>query len=319
MQIEQIAWRGWQCLRLRAGGCELRLPTEIGPRVLYAGFADGPNLLGLIEEDIGRRGGADFRLYGGHRLWLAPEHQQRTYTPDNQPPQIRQGGAELILEQAPDEHTGIQKTLRILPGAANEQGAAFRLVHELRNTSERPLTGAAWALTVMATGGVGILPLPERGAHPRDLLPNTRLVFWPYCDLGDARWGWGRRHLRLRQDPAQSSAQKVGAPLPAGWLGYAVRDCLFVKTFPFEEGARYPDDGCNGEIFVNDRMLELESLSPLSEIEPGATIRHEERWHFYRDLPAPESDAQIVERLLPRMAGILNAINQKAATGNENE
>ena len=234
MEIAPMPWLGWQCLRLRLGEIELRLPTEIGPRVLYAGFVDGPNLLGLIAEDIGQRGGEAHRLYGGHRLWHAPEHPERTYAPDNAPPKIRQEGAALILEQDIEARTGIQKTLRI---EVNEAGDGFRLRHVLRNTTLWPLQLAPWALTVMAAGGVGILPLPPRGEHPRDLLPNTRLVFWPYSDLSDARWGWGRRHIRLRHDPTQSAPQKMGARVPAGWLAYAAHDCLFVKTFPYEDAA----------------------------------------------------------------------------------
>ncbi len=298
MEIAPMPWLGWQCLRLRLGEIELRLPTEIGPRVLYAGFVDGPNLLGLIAEDIGQRGGEAHRLYGGHRLWHAPEHPERTYAPDNAPPQIRQDGAALILEQDTEARTGIQKTLRI---EVNEAGDGFRLRHVLRNTTLWPLQLAPWALTVMAAGGVGILPLPPRGEHPRDLLPNTRLVFWPYSDLSDARWGWGRRHIRLRHDSTQSAPQKMGARVPAGWLAYAAHDCLFIKTFPYEDAAHYPDDGCNAEIFANNAFLELESLGPLSEIPPGASVTHVENWNFFRDVLAPQSDADFERDIRPRL------------------
>ena len=299
MEIEPLPWLGWQCLRLRLGEIELRLPTEIGPRVLYAGFIDGPNLLGLIEEDSGQRGGKAHRLYGGHRLWHAPEHPERTYAPDNAPPKIRQEGAALILEQETEARIGIQKTLRI---EASEAGDGFRLRHELRNTTLWPLQLAPWALTVMVAGGMGILPLPPRGEHPRDLLPNTRLIFWPYSDLSDSRWGWGQRYLRLRHDPAQSAPQKVGARVPDGWLAYAVHDCLFIKTFPYEDAAQYPDDGCNAEIFADGTFLELESLGPLREILPGASVTHEERWFLLRDVPAPKSDADIEQDILPCLA-----------------
>lgn len=294
-----MRWLGWQCLRLQSGEIELRLPTEIGPRVLFAGFSDGPNLLGLIAEDSGQTGGEAHRLYGGHRLWHAPEHPERTYAPDNKPPQIRQEGQALILKQDAEERTGIQKTLRI---EANETGGGFRLRHELRNTTLWPLRLAPWALTVMTAGGVGILPLPPRGEHPRDLLPNTRLVFWPYSDLQDERWGWGRRHLRLYQDPVRSTPQKVGARVPDGWLAYAAHDCLFAKTFPYQDTAPYPDDGCNAEMFADGRFLELETIGPLREVPPGANAFHEEVWHLLRGIPTPKSEADIERFILPRLA-----------------
>lgn len=301
MEITPLHWSGWSCLRLRTGDLELRVPTEIGPRVLFAGFSDGPNLLGLLPEDLGKSGGEDHRLYGGHRLWHAPEHRARTYAPDNDPPRICQEESALILEQETEAQTGIQKSLGI---EATAKGDGFRLQHELRNNSHWPLRLAPWGLTVMAVGGVGILPLPPRGEHPRDLLPNTRLIFWPYCDLQDPRWGWGRRHLRLQQDPAQSAPQKVGARVPAGWLAYAGHNCLFVKRFPYEANATYPDDGCNAEIFANDAFLELESLGPLREIAPGARIQHEEIWHLLRDVPTPKNELDIEAQILPRLESL---------------
>ena len=299
MEITSLNWSGWSCLRLRSGEIELRIPTEIGPRILFAGWVDGPNLLGLIAADISKSGGDTHRLYGGHRLWHAPEHPQRTYAPDNESPRIRREGNALILEQATETQTGIQKSLKI---SADESGAGFHLRHELRNTTLWPIRLAPWALTVMAIGGVGILPLPPRGQHPQDLLPNTRLIFWPYVDMQDPRWGWGQGHLRLQQDPAQQTAQKVGALVPSGWLAYVVQGCLFMKTFPYEEAARYPDDGCNAEMFVNGDFLELESLGAITELPPGAHTTHEETWFFLRDVPIPQSEADIETIILPRLA-----------------
>ncbi len=298
MEITRLSWSGWPCLRLRVGELELRIPTEFGPRILYAGWVGGPNLLGLITADIGESGGDAHRLYGGHRLWHAPEDPQRTYVPDNEAPRIQREENALILEQATEAQTGIQKTLRI---SADESGQSFLLRHELQNTTLWPIRLAPWALTVMASGGVGILPLPPRGQHPRDLLPNTRLVFWPYVNLQDPRWGWGQCHLRLQQDPAQPTAQKVGALVPAGWLAYAVQGSLFVKTFPYEGAAHYPDDGCNAEMFVNGDFLELESLGAITELPPGARTAHEEAWFFLRDVPTPQSEADIATSILPRL------------------
>ena len=93
----------------------------------------------------------------------------------------------------------------------------------------------------------------------------------------------------------------MGARVPAGWLAYAAHDCLFVKTFPYEDAAHYPDDGCNAEIFANNAFLELESLGPLSEIPPGASVTHVENWNFFRDVLAPQSDADFERDIRPRL------------------
>ncbi len=309
MELSTLNWQGWRCLRLRLGDRELLLPTEIGPRVLFAGFAEGPNLLGLLNDDIGQQGGEAHHLYGGHRLWHAPEDRKRTYLPDNAPPLIRKESSTLIVEQAPEVESGIQKILRIFPTAT---GQGFVLRHELRNTTLWPLRFAPWALTVMAPAGRAILPLPPRSEHPRDLLPNTRLIFWPYSNLKDARWGWGEGFLRLRQDPASEQPQKVGGSVPAGWLAYAVAAHLFVKTFPYLVGATYPDDGCNAEIFANGDFLELESLGPLREIRPGARAIHEERWYFWQNFSMNPMDEEIDTAVRTRLKEL--AIDNRNAT-----
>ena len=53
---------------------------------------------------------------------------------------------------------------------------------------------------------------------------------------------------------------------------------LFVKRFGWEPGAAYPDGGCNAEVFTAGGYMELESLGPLTTLEPGASVEHVERW-----------------------------------------
>jgi hypothetical protein len=51
-------------------------------------------------------------------------------------------------------------------------------------------------------------------------------------------------------------------------------------------GARCPGDGCNSE------MLELETRGPVSRIEPGGYIDHDEIWQL-RHAAGTESEADI--------------------------
>ena len=46
------------------------------------------------------------------------------------------------------------------------------------------------------------------------------------------------------------------------WVGYLTRHALFIKTFGYEEGATYPDFGCNFETFSNAHMLETRNAQP---------------------------------------------------------
>ena len=117
--------------------------------------------------------------------------------------------------------------------------------------------------------------------------------------MSDRRFGWGQKYITVKQDPAYTTPQKIGALAPDGWAAYARDDHLFVKTFDFVPGATYPDGGCSPEIFLNHEMVELETLGPLTRLDPGECIEHKETWHLYRDISAPASESDIEETILP--------------------
>ena len=54
----------------------------------------------------------------------------------------------------------------------------------------------------------------------------------------------------------------------------------FTLDFDYLEGERYPDFECNVESYTNNIMLEIETLSPLYELQPGETKTHVERWNL---------------------------------------
>jgi hypothetical protein len=62
-----------------------------------------------------------------------------------------------------------------------------------------------------------------------------------------------------------------------------------MKLINFEEGATYPDFGCNFETFSNAHMLEIESLSPLRTLAPGESVGHTESWRVFGSIPEPHS------------------------------
>jgi hypothetical protein len=158
---------------------------------------------------------------------------------------------------------------------------------------------APWALSAMAPGGVAILPLPPRGPHPDFVLPTSTLTLWPYTDLSDPRWTWGRRHVLLRADPGAATPQKIGALVSDGWAAYALGGALFVKRFTPVPGARYPDLGSVVEMFTNAAMLELETLGPLVRLEPGASVTHVETWSVYPNVAQPATEDDVEAHIRP--------------------
>lgn len=300
-QVARIAYQGWpNCYRLWNDSVELIVTTDVGPRIIRFGFT-GENELGEFPEHLGRMGGEEFLLYGGHRLWHAPESLERTYCPDNASVAVETCADGVRLTQPTEARTGIQKEMAISLSAT---GARARVVHRLWNRNLWAADLAAWALTIMAPGGTAVIPLPPRMAYPDGLLPSSRLVFWPYTDVTDPRWRWGRKYILLRQDAARPSPQKLGASVPDGWMGYARNHRLFVKTFPYRSGATYPDLGSAVEAFTDGRMLELETLSPMARVEPGASVEHVEHWHLWCGVAGPGDDNDVERDILPKIKSL---------------
>jgi hypothetical protein len=157
----------------------------------------------------------------------------------------------------------------------------------------------------MEVGGAAILPLPPRGSHSENLVPANSLSMWAYTDMADPRWMWGRNYIMLRQDPKAHYPQKIGAMVPDGWIAYARGGHLFVKKVTYEAGAVYPDFGCSMETFTNNQILEVESLSPITRLEPGGIVEHVEDWYLYKDVPLPQNEEEIRKYVATRVNGLI--------------
>lgn len=286
--VREIAYGGWQrCKALENGQLELIITAEVGPRIIRCSLAGRPNLLGELARDLGQRGGNDFRLYGGHRLWHAPEAYPRSYAPDNDPPEFHEDGLSLRITPPPEAHLGIQKALTL---TLHPSAPLLTIEHTLTNIGYWTIELAPWALTICATGGTAVVPLPPKGTHPEALLPNGSLALWPYTDLSDPRWHFGSRYLLLRQDPTRNAPQKLGVYAPDGWAAYAAHGMALIKLFAVDHQARYPDFGSTVELFVNQEMLELETLGPLTPLAPGASVTHTEHWYVADGIAPPSHD-----------------------------
>jgi hypothetical protein len=297
VKIEKPAFQGWpNCYRVSNGTVEFVATTDIGPRIISFGFVGGTNLFFVREDFAGETGGAEWKNYGGHRVWHAPEDKVRTYEPDNGPIEAQVIANGLLLTMPPGPISGIQKSIEITLDPAS---SLVRVIHRLRNTGARPVGLAPWAISVMAPGGFAIAPLPT-AFHPDRLLPNRALTLWPYTDMRDDRWLWGTDYVLLRQKVVQGQERtKVGINDNLGWAAYYLKPFLFIKRFTPVEGAVYPDFNSSLEVFSNNRMLELETLGPLGILQPGAVVEHEERWELHRDIELGFSEDDVRAKVEP--------------------
>jgi len=289
--LEKTEYRGWpNCYRLSNGLIDLVVTTDVGLRIIRFGFVGEENELKEYDDTAGMVGGDEWRIYGGHRLWHAPEARPRSYCPDNSPVILKEHADFVRVIQPTETTTGIQKEIDIRLSPADVH---VEVTHRLRNTNLWALELAPWALSVMAPGGAAIMPLPPRRSHQESLLPTNTIALWAYTDMADPRWRWGKKYVLLNQDPNRHAPQKVGVMVTDGWAAYARAGHLFVKQFSYVEDARYPDLGCSVEAFTNADMLELETLGPLVHLQPGAAVEHVEQWHLFRDVPTPQNDVDV--------------------------
>ena len=80
LMLERITYRGWDnAYRISNSIVELVVLADVGPRIVSYRFIAGENVFHEIAEQGGLTGGGDFRLYGGHRLWISPE-VERTFS-----------------------------------------------------------------------------------------------------------------------------------------------------------------------------------------------------------------------------------------------
>lgn len=294
----KTAWGNWEnCYQISNGLVDLVITLDVGPRVIRFGYTDGENCFKVYDEQLGKTGGDSWRIYGGHRLWHAPEHTFRTYYPDNSPVEVSSTDGTVKFTPPTEITTHIQKTIEI---TLHPSQAQVTVKHRLENVGAWDVTLAPWALSVMAPGGVAVLPLPPRGKHATDLLPTGGLSLWSYTQMNDPRWTWGGQYILLRSN-TEGTPQKIGAVAPDGWLAYIRDGVMFVKRAAYDASGQYPDNNSNVELFTNDEMLELETLGHMTSLVPGGVVEHTETWSLHRDLPAITSDADVTAHVLPRI------------------
>lgn len=286
-------------MKLSNGTVDVMVTTDLGPRVIFYGFSGGTNILGeLGPESVNKTEFGDWHPWGGHRLWAAPEALPRSYWPDNDPVKVETVGTGAVKLIPPFETgTNLQKEMTV---ALAPDGVQVTVTHRIVNKSIWPVELAPWALTIMNGGGTTIVPQEPFAPHGEVLLPARPLVLWNYTDLSDPRYTFGAKYIRLRTDASiQNKPQKIGVANKLGWAGYLREDILFIKRFPYVDGAQYPDYGCNFETYTDGTFMEVESLGPLSKLEPGEDVAYVERWYLFKDVKAGATDDSLDAAIRP--------------------
>jgi hypothetical protein len=255
---------GVDCLEAVFGNLTMLFTLSVGPRIISLRCGGSQNLFAeLPDVTLDYLNGEKFHLYGGHRLWVAPEDPALTYIPDDRPVKaITQPGlVELIQE--------VHKNAVIVD-------------HLVRNEGDTERKIAPWAITQMKSGGSGILPLrAAQGDSP--FLPDRSLVLWPYTDIYDERIQVHKDFIFVNTMPLNERAVKVGTSNLLNWGAYYHAPYLFIKYSSKADDTCALDLGAEAQCYCNDKFLELESLGLYQVIKPGESTAHREVWRVVEE------------------------------------
>lgn len=286
------------CIELQSGKFKIAVSQDFGPRVL-GGWIDGSdNIFQVLPPKPMTTVDTGFTLYGGHRLWASPEVAPRTYAPDNTPVHVESTDEGIVFEAEVAPLSGLKKKITISQGDKD----CFVLNHELTNCGQWPVSVAPWALSIMAPGGVAIIP-QGRDASRNPFMPDRSIVLWPYTSTADKRLSFEDDYILLRQDPKATCPAKIGFYADDGWIAYANKGVALVKIIEYYDPKEvmYPDNGCNLETYSCADFCEIESLGPMFELEPGESCSHQEIWQAIYGLPEIKKAADVKKYLAPKI------------------
>ena len=268
-----------KCLSMANELVELRVTLNFGPRIIYFACAGMENVFYQDEEKAALENFEEFddvfKLYGGHRLWISPEVLPRCYHPDNLPVSYTEIGRSIRFTGEEEKYNKIQKSITIAmkPGSPH-----VSVIHSIRNKGLWDIQLAPWAITMLAPGGIEVMPMPSRETK---YLANRNFSFWDYSELNDSRLYLGEEFLTLIQDANKKNPFKLGYNNEKGWAAYFNKGQVFLKYFEPEIDGIYPDNGCCFETYTNAKFLEMETLGEINELGPDDFITLEETWELY--------------------------------------
>ena len=274
---------------------------QIAGRVVHYGL-DGQNVLWNPTDKNGQP-----QAGGGYGLDLGPE---RTIARHPVIWEQKHGWAKLgtnivtlASEKDPAVGMRVEKQL-ILDGATGTLDILQRMI----NVSEKEQAYCFWDRTLCKAGGFTIIPLNARSRFPAKWVLGARKVvdgkvdgfWWEYNGVNPSHPG-----IKVLDGmvvaKSQGKEQKIGADSDAGWIAYILGRLLFVKYYPYTPDGKYSDNGLSVAHYFNERLAELEPLSPEIVLHPEDHYLFPERWtltRLDRDVTTHE-DARAVAAKIP--------------------
>lgn len=273
MQYEIRNTPQWgKVLWLINAGVEIGVALDFGIRVVHLSCEGMENLYYAQPTDRSDTFTTEkgWILYGGHRMWLAPESND-SYYPDNDPVSYTVLDDGVLIRQQEDPWKKEKKRLQI---RFLEDGGV-ELLHSFQNTSEETVVGASWGINTLAGGGTAKISFAgERGFNPKRVVS-----LWGHTDLHDPRLTFDKESLTATFMDMPGYL-KVGLYSNPGKAVFKNKGQKLTITFDAAPMEAYMDGGCNFELYMCSRFMELETLGVRTDIHPGECASHREVWHL---------------------------------------
>lgn len=255
---------------------EVGIALDFGIRVVHLSCNGCENLYYVQPADLsdGFTTESGWRLHGGHRIWMAPESDD-SYAPDNAPVsyELFEDGAFIL--QAVDPLLNISKSLRIRflddGGVKLEQG--------IKNVSNKPIDGASWGVNTLDAGGTAFITFTNQ--DQKGYVPHRVVSLWSDTNLHDPRLTFDKKGLTARYLPL-TDYLKLGLYCLEGKAVFENKGQRLTLLFDSEPLSRYPDNGCNFELYMCSKFIELETMGTKAHLLPGESTSHTETWYLTR-------------------------------------
>jgi hypothetical protein len=275
--ITEIKYTNLDALEIINNGIKMVVVYEIGPRIAYFGKEEGPNLLYWAPEDVKRK---DWKLYGGHRVWLTrpyADESEDTYFSDNKRCQVDIEKNEITITAKVCQINNLIRSMKI---TILENGK-FKVDNLIKNAGDLIYSGGVWSPTcVVAKNRRMIVPLGDENST------------WDIVSIVIPRVFAG--NSTILEDNQVSFEKNDLVITPKGHVvkraclskqGRVILDCgnyKFIKYSNYDPRKNYPLGGCNVALFNGDDdwMSELETYGEVKSIIPGETIDNSEIWYI---------------------------------------
>lgn len=255
---------------------EIGVALDFGIRIVHLSCLGMENLYYVQPNDLSDNfTSGDWRLYGGHRYWMAPESND-SYYPDNAPVTYELEENGVLITQNPDPILQIRKRIRIT--FLEDGGVA--LDHSIENLSDKTVTGASWGVNTLDGGGVAKINFScgVRGGFN----PKRTVSVWSDTNLHDPRVKFQKDSLTATHMADVPGYFKIGLYSQPGEAVFTNKGQQFTLGFQVPPMEECPDGGCNFELYMCTRFMEMEVLGVQTEIAPGKEAQHREIWHLQK-------------------------------------